>query len=167
MKQTECAHHIALGLGSNLGDRLAALRAAKEALRPYVQIMACSSVYEAESSYASDQPPFLNAVVCGLTNLDPMGLLYTVKDIEIALGRLPTFHFGPRVIDIDILFFADRVLRTPELVLPHASMHERSFVLAPLVEIMPGWVHPVLKKSVRELFVALPEGDRRSPVYPL
>ncbi len=153
-------HAIALSLGSNVGDRLAYLRKAKEALRPYMMIEACSHAYETVSSYAGDQPLFLNAALCGTTAFDPKGLLYTIKDIEIELGRLPTFHYGPRVIDIDIIFFDDIVMQSRHLTIPHALMTERSFVLKPLSDICPQRLHPTLGKTVQALWEALPKEDR-------
>ncbi|MFA6279358.1 MAG: 2-amino-4-hydroxy-6-hydroxymethyldihydropteridine diphosphokinase [Bdellovibrionales bacterium] len=152
-------HTVALSLGSNVGDRLAYLRKAKEALAPYVTLKACSDVYETISAYAGDQPLFLNAALWGTTIFDPKGLLYTIKDIELSLGRLPTFHYGPRTIDIDIVFFDDLVMHTANLVIPHKLMSERSFVLKPLADICPEWVHPDLGKTVQALWDELPKED--------
>lgn len=160
MTQTELKQHeVCLALGSNLGDRLAILRATCEALSPYVTITATSHVYETTPAYVTDQPIFLNATVRGTTTLDPMGLLYTVKDLEIELGRRPTFRYGPRVIDIDIIFFDQLALHSTELSIPHSLMHERVFVLKPLADIAADWRHPVLNKTVQELFDALPDRD--------
>ncbi len=152
-------HEVCLGLGSNLGDRLAVMRAAAEALAPYVTITATSPIYETHPAYVTDQPLFLNAVVRGTTTLDPMGLLYTVKDLEIELGRKPTFRYGPRVIDIDIILFDQLAFHTTELSIPHSLMTERIFVLKPLADVAPDWIHPVLNKSVTQLLEALPPGD--------
>ncbi|MDD3182003.1 MAG: 2-amino-4-hydroxy-6-hydroxymethyldihydropteridine diphosphokinase [Alphaproteobacteria bacterium] len=154
------SHDICLALGSNLGDRLAIMRATCEALAPYVTVTARSAVYETHPVYVTDQPLFLNAVVRGTTTLDPMGLLYTVKDLEIELGRRPTFRYGPRIIDIDIIFYDQLALHTTELSIPHSLMAERVFVLEPLADVAAEWVHPVLNKSVRELLAVLPPGDR-------
>lgn len=152
-------HTVALSLGSNVGDRLAYLRKAKEALHPYIAIEAFSSAYETVSSYAGDQPLFLNAALYGTTAFDPKGLLYTIKGIELELGRLPTFHYGPRVIDIDILFFDDIVMQSRHLTIPHMLMAERSFVLKPLSDICPHYVHPILEKTVQTLWDELPKED--------
>ena len=155
----EKKHDVCLALGSNLGDRLAVLRATCEALAPYVTITARSGVYETQPAYVTDQPLFYNAAIRGSTDLDPMGLLYTVKDIEIELGRRPTFRYGPRVIDIDIIFYDHLALHTTELTIPHSLMAERIFVLQPLADIAPDLRHPVLNKTVTELLSSLPEGD--------
>jgi len=147
---------VALALGSNLGDRLEFLRRAKKALASCIDIQAVSSVYETKPAYVSDQPPFLNAVVFGTTKLEPLALLWTVKDIENELGRTPTFRYGPRVIDIDIIFYGDLVLETPELKIPHVRVQERDFVLRPLSEAAPNWKHPKTGKTASEMLALLP-----------
>jgi len=159
MNTQEKTHTVCLALGSNLGDKSAILRMACEALAPYVTLTARSPIYETKPAYISDQPLFYNAVVQGVTSLDPMGLLYTVKDLELELGRKPTFRYGPRVIDIDIIFYDQLALHTTELTIPHALMAERIFVLKPLADIAPELRHPVLNKTVQELLNALPQGD--------
>ena len=157
-------HEICLALGSNLGESLKVLRATCEALAPYVTITNKSHVYETAPAYVTDQPRFLNAAVRGTTTLDPMGLLYTVKDLEIELGRRPTFRYGPRVIDIDIIFYDSLALHTTELSIPHSLMAERVFVLRPLADIAPDWTHPVLNKTVSQLLAELPPGDEISKI---
>ncbi len=149
---------ICLALGSNLGDRLAYLQAAKEALAPYVAITALSGVYETSPAYETDQPHFLNAALRGATTLAPTALLYTLKNIELEIGRAPTFRYGPRVIDIDIIFYGDARIHTPELTIPHALMAERDFVLKPLLDIAADWIHPVSGKTVGQLLEELPQG---------
>ncbi len=147
---------VALALGSNLGDRLDSLRQAIKALAPYVEITALSPVYETAPLYVTDQPPFLNAVVIGMTKLEPLALLWTAKDIESEIGRTPTYRYGPRVIDIDIILYGDRIVDTPELSIPHRRVAERDFVLHPLSDIAPEWRHPKNGQTVAEMCALLP-----------
>ena len=144
-------HTVYLALGSNLGDRHENMRQAVAALSPQVDIKAKSHIYETDPWGYEDQPKFLNMAVRGLTYLEPEQLLKHLKRLETALGRQMTFANGPRSIDIDILFFDDLILDTPVLTLPHPRLHERGFVLLPLMDIGPDLVHPLLKKSIREL----------------
>ncbi|HNQ66552.1 MAG TPA: 2-amino-4-hydroxy-6-hydroxymethyldihydropteridine diphosphokinase [Smithella sp.] len=147
---------VALALGSNLGDRFASLRKAVEALASCVEISSASPVYETAPAYVTDQPAFLNAAVIGTTKLEPLPLLWALKNIERDVGRTPTFRYGPRVIDIDIIFYGDTILETPELILPHPRVFERDFVLKPLADIAPSWKHIKLGKTVTEMLAALP-----------
>jgi len=144
-------HTVYLALGSNLGDRLTNLKQAIAALTPQMEVNAKSQVYETPPWGYEDQPKFLNQVVKVETYLDPQPLLKHLKRLELALGRQESFPNGPRLIDIDILFYDDLVLNTPSLVIPHPRLHERAFVLLPLMDIDPDLVHPVSKKSVREM----------------
>jgi 2-amino-4-hydroxy-6-hydroxymethyldihydropteridine diphosphokinase len=116
-----------------------------------MEVKARSQVYETPPWGYEDQPKFLNQAVKATTYLDPEPLLKHLKRLEAALGRNVSFQNGPRLIDIDILFYDDLVLNTPSLVIPHPRLHERGFVLRPLMDIAPDLVHPVHKKSVREL----------------
>ena len=147
---------VALALGSNLGDRLDYLRKTVKALASCVEITALSPVYETAPAYVTDQPVFLNAVVAGTTKLEPLALLWAIKNIEREIGRTPTFRFGPRIIDIDILFYDDLVIETPELTIPHARMQERDFVLQPLRDIAPEWKHSKTGQTVSEMLALLP-----------
>lgn len=149
-------HTVYLGFGANLGDRGASLRAARSQLAPAVAIRQCSSLYETPPWGVLDQPPFLNAVCVGETALLPDQLLAVLKQIEARLGRTATRHWGPRVIDLDILFYDDLVLSSPTLTVPHALLHERAFVLKPLAEIAPQLEHPVLNRPIAELAARLP-----------
>jgi len=157
-------HHICLALGSNVGDKLANLRAAKKALDRYVTITGVSPVYETAPAYVTDQPDFLNAALTGFTLLEPLALMLTLKDIEKEIGRKPTFHFGPREIDIDLLFYDDLQMAAPELNIPHPLMAERSFVLRPLADIAPAFIHPVTGLSVRAMLEALPDQGGLRPI---
>ncbi len=144
-------HTVFLALGSNLGDRAANLRAAIEAVKPEVQIINCSAVYETPPWGYTDQPKFLNQVVEGETSLSPEELLEHIKEIEVRLGRQETFQFGPRIIDLDIIFFDDQVIDSPPLIIPHPRMAERGFVLIPLADLAPQFQHPILGDSVSDL----------------
>ena len=149
---------VYLGLGSNLGDRMGNLKSAVEKLSKRVAVEKISSAYETEPLYNTEQPMFLNAVIKGVTELDPLELLSFVKGIENDLGRQPGRRNAPRIIDIDILFYGKRVIQTGELTVPHPRIAERAFVLVPLAELAPKLVHPQLKRSVSEL-LAEAEGE--------
>jgi len=149
------AKPIYLALGANLGDRTSNLRRAIEAFPPVVKVLAESPVYETPPWGVTDQPNFLNMAVEGETRLPPLDLLHFLKDLEHSLGRLPSVRYGPRLIDIDILFYADLLLDTPELVLPHPRLHERAFVLVPLADLAPALVHPALGKPVSALLAGV------------
>jgi 2-amino-4-hydroxy-6-hydroxymethyldihydropteridine diphosphokinase len=140
-----------LGLGSNLGNRARNIYAALRRLRSHVRLEQISSLYETEPVGVTDQPWFLNLVCAGVTDLPAEDLLHTVKRIERELGRREGVRFGPRLIDIDILFYDNQVLATEQLEIPHPRLHERGFVLVPLGELVPSLLHPVLKTSVEEL----------------
>jgi 2-amino-4-hydroxy-6-hydroxymethyldihydropteridine diphosphokinase len=142
---------IYLGLGSNLGDRLANLRQAAAALPVEVTILTASPVYETDPWGYLDQPAFLNQVWQVRSELPAWELLLALKQIEQKLGRKATFRNGPRMIDIDILFYGDLVLEQEGMTIPHARLHERAFVLVPLADLAPELAHPVLGKTVREL----------------
>jgi 2-amino-4-hydroxy-6-hydroxymethyldihydropteridine diphosphokinase len=142
---------IYLALGSNIGDRFVNLQAAIAALPDTVTVLAQSPVYETPPWGFIDQPAFLNMALKGETTLGPLELLKQLKILETRLGRLPAVRWGPRLIDIDILFYADLVLDIPGLVIPHPRLQDRAFVLVPLANLDPDLVHPVLCKPVREL----------------
>ena len=110
-----------------------------------------SSVYDTEPVGDVNQPRFLNQVCQVYTTLAPMALLSLVKGIERKLGRVPGNPNSPRPIDIDILFYGDQIIETPELIIPHPRLTERAFVLIPLAEIAPALVHPVNGKTIKEL----------------
>jgi len=142
---------IYLGLGTNLGKRTDNLQAAAAALPPAVKVLRVSSIYETEPWGYIEQPAFLNQVIEAETLLAPLELLAHLKHIEADLGRQPTFRFGPRLIDLDILFYGDWVIDLPELRIPHPHLAERAFVLAPLAELAPTLRHPQTGKTILEL----------------
>jgi 2-amino-4-hydroxy-6-hydroxymethyldihydropteridine diphosphokinase len=147
---------VYLGLGANLGDRQAAIERALALLARVCGPLERSTIYETPPWGDPDQPPYLNLVVRGGTRLRPDELLQAAKEIERALGRRATRRWGPRVIDIDLLAYGDLVVQTPTLQVPHPRLHERGFVLVPLVELAPAWRHPVLHRTAAELLASLP-----------
>ena len=149
------SHTVYLALGTNLGDRLSNLEKAITAMPPDILPLECSPVYETPPWGYTDQPAFLNQVIEAETDLAPQSLLVTLKDLETSLGRKPTFKYGPRVIDLDILFYNQVVLETAALTIPHPRMAERAFVLVPLADLAPNLRHPSLQKTVRELLAAI------------
>lgn len=144
-------HVVYLALGSNMGNRAANLKEAIASLAPQMEVKARSAVYETNPWGFKEQEKFLNQVVRVETYLKPEQLIKHLKRLEVALGRKESFQNGPRLIDIDILFYDDLVLYSPALTIPHPHLHERAFVLVPLMDIASDLVHPVKKKSIREL----------------
>lgn len=142
---------VYLGLGSNLGDRQANLVEAVKRFPETLRLRRASALYETDPWGYTDQPKFLNQVVEAETDLTPTELLETIKAIEEALGREVTFRYGPRLIDIDILFYNDLVWQTDGLTVPHPNLHDRPFVLIPMAELAPDFRHPLLGRSMQEL----------------
>ncbi|KAG6883727.1 hypothetical protein C0993_004294 [Termitomyces sp. T159_Od127] len=193
----------ALALGSNLGDRfhnielaLRLLEVSKASLSPedlqqcgadvYAEVVDTSFMYETSPMYVTDQPSFINCACLIETNIPPLVLLRLLKHIETTVGRIPSVRNGPRAVDIDIVFYGTEVIdtRSPgdrtslenltgQLVVPHPRVSEREFVLRPLNDMIPDFIHPICKKTISELVDALPEEDpsmRRItpfPQYPL
>lgn len=138
---------IYLLLGTNMGDRMANLEEAKNRIGNVLQ---SSSVYSTAAWGVEEQPEFYNQVIEIESELDPEELLKKILDIEIEMGRKRIVKWGPRLIDIDILFYRDVILKSNDLIVPHPEIQNRRFTLVPLEEIYKG-VHPVLKKTMREL----------------
>jgi 2-amino-4-hydroxy-6-hydroxymethyldihydropteridine diphosphokinase len=145
------AKRIFIALGSNLGERLGNLQKAAAGMPPEVDVLAASLIYETDPWGFVDQPAYLNQVLEATTRLEPAALLAYLKQLESRLGRVVTFRNGPRIIDLDILFYDRLIMKTDGLCIPHPRMHERAFVLVPLADLAPGFRHPVLKKTVQEL----------------
>lgn len=143
---------IYLLLGGNVGDRLSYLALAQERIAERCgEIRSCSSFYETAAWGNTDLQPFLNQAIGISSPLLPLQLLREINQIEKELGRERVEKWGARTIDIDIIFYGHQVVDTPELKIPHPLMQERRFVLVPLAEIIPGFVHPVCHKTVRSL----------------
>ena len=148
-------HTAYIALGSNIGDRGAYLHTALDALSSYSTVLETSHLYETDPMLVTDQPLFLNAACKVSTQLTPSELLRAVKQTEDSLGRTKSIRYGPRVIDLDILFYDDAIVDTPDLTIPHVGIPERDFVLAPLLDLDGGLHHPRLDLSVQELWKKL------------
>jgi len=154
---------VFLALGSNLGERAQHLSAAISAIRNHhgITIRRESSVYETAPKYKLDQPDFMNMVVEIATELEPRKLLAFCMNTEKKLGReLSLIRNAPRIIDLDIIFFDDRIVNLPELKIPHPGLYERRFVLVPLAEIAPEFVCPQTGKSGAELLNICTDSER-------
>jgi 2-amino-4-hydroxy-6-hydroxymethyldihydropteridine diphosphokinase len=150
---------VYLGLGTNVGDRLANLRSALSALGP----VRCSSVYETEPWGVLEQARFLNLACCVSTDLSPEALHAQTKALEQLLGREPGGQrWGPRPIDIDLLTYDDLTVATPTLTIPHPRIQARAFVLKPLAEIAAALVIPGLPGTVSDLLAAIPDADQQA-----
>lgn len=152
-------HTIYLALGTNLGNRRQNLRQALQLLPPQVQVIATSQLYETTPAYVLDQPNFLNMALKGQTGLSPQALLNYLKQLEDKIGREKSVRFGPRKIDLDIIFYDDLVLDAPDLQIPHPRLAERGFVLRPLADVGTEVLHPVLRRTVAELLADLSADD--------
>lgn len=148
---------IFLSLGTNTGDRLANLEKARAAIKMFGNIISLSSTYQTEAWGKTDQPAFYNQVIEISTALSPVALLSAFLAIEIELGRVREEKWGPRTIDIDILFYGSTLVNQENLILPHPGIADRKFVLVPLNEIASEFIHPVYKKNISELLRACPD----------
>jgi 2-amino-4-hydroxy-6-hydroxymethyldihydropteridine diphosphokinase len=143
-------HDVFIAIGSNLGDRETNLCIALEQMAAGIEITVTSSVYETQPWGLVEQPEFLNQVVRGITSLTPFRLLAFLKKIELRMGRVKTFRYGPRLIDLDVLLYDDRQVCNPRLTIPHPRMCQRAFVLVPLAEIIPDTIIPGTGLTVQQ-----------------
>ena len=153
---------VYLSLGSNLGDRQKNLEAVENLLPPQVLIKERSRIYETEPWGYQEQPRFLNQVLAVTTSLTPLDLLAYLKDIEKSIGRKPSFRYGPREVDIDILLYGNQVINQESLIIPHERLPERAFVLAPLAELAPELILPGSERTITDLLETIDTSD----VYP-
>lgn len=147
----QLGQEVYLALGSNLGDREKQLQEARKRLAAEVQIEQESPVYETDPWGYTDQDNFLNQVVYGLTELEPLELLMFLKNIERNMGRQDGIRYGPRVIDLDILLYSNLNAATDDLEIPHPRMTERAFVMIPLLDIAPDLIIPGVDRTVRDI----------------
>ena len=156
-----------LGLGSNLGNRLAFLRGGRDCLvsRFDITLLHCSGVYESAAvGGPADSPPYLNAVLQIETSLSPRDLLAACLAVEDDFGRTRPRVWAPRTLDIDLLLYGEILIDEPDLRIPHPRLPERAFVLVPLSEIAPDQVHPVRRQTIRAMVEALPPGSDLVPI---
>ena len=145
-------NNVFLLTGGNMGDRRQNLLLAATIIDQKIgNILSTSAIYETEAWGKIDQPSFYNQVLQVQTDYSPNELLQEILAIELHMGRERIVKYGPRLIDIDILFYNHEVIETPELIVPHPQIQHRRFVLTPLAELVPEFVHPFLQKTMREL----------------
>jgi 2-amino-4-hydroxy-6-hydroxymethyldihydropteridine diphosphokinase len=150
---------VYLALGANIGDPEANIIQAIGLLKPAVNSVVCAPLYTSKAVGYTQQPDFINTVVSGQTGLSALELLSFIQELERRVGRKQRFRWGPREIDIDIIFYGAHTLNTPELVLPHPRFTERDFVLQPLCDLNPSLRDPVSKLAVQTLLERLPESS--------
>jgi 2-amino-4-hydroxy-6-hydroxymethyldihydropteridine diphosphokinase len=152
-------NNVYLLIGGNVGDRRGNLRQAVTAIDESCggHVVRQSAIYETAAWGKTDQQAFLNQALLLSTSFTPTHLLQQILQTEVLLGRIRQERYGPRIIDIDILFFNDDIINDPALTVPHPEVQNRRFALTPLQEIAPGLVHPVLKKSVDQLLQECPD----------
>ena len=149
---------IFLGLGSNLGDKKKNIYKAIELLKEKISGVTLTKFYETEPQYYKKQDTFINTVMSGYTDESPQELLKFVKEVERRVGRQERFRYGPREVDVDILFYDDQVYKDEGLTIPHPLLQEREFVLKPFMDLEPDFKHPILKKTIKQLYESLTTG---------
>ncbi len=148
-----------LSLGSNEGNRQSWMEQAIDSLSVHAgNVFARSAFYETKAWGLTDQPDFLNMCIALETMLSPVDLLTVIQNTELQLGRTRTIKWGPRTLDVDILFFNNEIIQSEALIVPHPFVQDRRFVLMPLAEIASGLVHPIMKKTVAQLLDECPDG---------
>lgn len=150
---------IYLALGSNVGDSKHHINKAIELLQRKVADIEKAPIYTTKATGYTDQSDFLNTVIGGETELSPQELLIFIKQVEKEVGRIKRFRWGPREIDVDIIFYNDEVINQPDLNVPHQRFAERDFVLKPLSDLAPELVDPITRLTVKELLDKLPPSD--------
>lgn len=156
-----------IGIGSNLGDKLANCRQAIQAIATEKgnELIACSSFYYTEPVGKKDQNWFVNAVIAVETSFPPRQLMEFLMSVERRMGRERKERWGPRIIDLDLLFYGNLIWQEEGLFIPHPEIAKRRFVLRPLKDIAPHLIHPLLGKTVTELLEELPEKERVIPLF--
>ena len=149
-------YKVVLGLGSNLGNREDYLKRGLFYLRRFIKDMKISNIYVSRAFGFEKQPEFYNMAVLGYTDLPPFTLLDRIKQVERAVGRRERFRWGPREIDIDIIFYDWLVMETERLIIPHRHSHIRDFVLLPVYQLQPDLIHPKELKSIKQLLQSTP-----------
>ncbi len=150
---------IYLLLGTNVGNRAKNLQTAIEHLSPRIKVLRVSRVYQTAPWGYLEQEDFLNQALEAETDLTPSELLVYIKEIEKRMGRHTVIHYGPRLIDIDILFYGNEIIELPNLSIPHPMLHERAFTLVPLAELAADFRHPKLGKTIQELLDGISAED--------
>ena len=154
---------VYLSLGSNIGDKAAQITQALDRLAKVFTVKRVSPIYLTEPVGLKDQDWFLNCVAEVETEKDPEKLLSSLQSIEKKMGKTKTKVNGPRTIDIDILFYDEQIVNRKNLVIPHPKLHTRLFVLRPMMDLNPGFLHPALKKTIQELYAEQPWAEIVTP----
>jgi 2-amino-4-hydroxy-6-hydroxymethyldihydropteridine diphosphokinase len=147
---------IFLGLGSNMGEKAENIAKAINFLQEKIINVSAAPLYDSKAWGVTDQPDFINTAVRGETELSPEELLTFVKAVEQRVGRIERYHWGPREIDIDILFYGDQIYQREKLQIPHAGVQDRDSVLVPMCDLAPNHMHPVSHQTMAQLLAVLP-----------